>query len=100
MRFLLSFFSLDEELAESGEEVGRGGGSRLELELFDLPLAFLLEVSEEDEELGRVRKLASPLELELFAFPLAFLMEVSVGRRRRGGTWRREFAESEEEVAL
>jgi len=82
MRFLLRFFSLDEELAESDEEVGRGGGSRLELELFALPLAFLLEVSEEDEELGRVRKLASPLELELFAFPLAFLLEVTEEAKR------------------
>jgi hypothetical protein len=48
----------------------------LELELVALPLAFLFEVSEEDEELGSGMKVALGLELELFALPLAFLLEV------------------------
>jgi len=88
MRFLLRFFSLDEELAESDEEVGGGGGSRLELEFFALPLFFLLEVSEEDEELGRGRKLASPFKVGAFCFAIGFLVGGD-GRGRRGGTWRR-----------
>ena len=38
----LRFFLPDEEVAESDEEVGGGGGLCLELELFALPAARLL----------------------------------------------------------